>query len=62
MQARLEFFGATVSLFVAALAVSTGNFVPPQYLAIALSFSFTIPSILASLMGVLAEAEARYFF
>lgn len=44
---RLTLLSGLVSFFVAALAVATtsssGSFVPAEYLAIALSSSFTIP-------------------
>jgi ABC-type multidrug transport system fused ATPase/permease subunit len=57
---RLDALGGCIAFFVAALAVSTNDFISPEEVAIALSFSFTIPVILATLMTLLAEIEGTY--
>ena len=49
---RLDSLGAFVSLFVVLLAVAGGDFVSPQLLAVALTYSFSIPPILGIVMSM----------
>jgi ATP-binding cassette, subfamily C (CFTR/MRP), member 1 len=57
---RLDSVGAVVSFFVVVLALSSGDFIPPEALAVALTYSFTIPQILAVVMTMGAECEVSY--
>ena len=55
---RFDFLGAFVSFFVAVLSVAAGDFVPPEAMAVALTYSLAIPVFLTVLMFMGAEAEA----
>lgn len=58
---RLDFLGSSISFFVALIAVATApyNFIPPGYLALGLTYSFTITSFLKFCVRIMATGEAQ---
>eukprot|EP01041_Mallomonas_annulata_P002837 gene2837-5584_t len=57
---RLDLIGASISLFIAALAVGAGgDFIPAGYLALALSYSLNLTSFLKFAVRMVATTEAQ---
>jgi len=54
---RLDTLGGIISFFIAALAVSTDNVIPPQYLALSLQNAFATTGMLKTLINMLAQVE-----
>merc|ERR1711871_1600575 len=58
---RLDFLGSFISFFIALIAVATApyGFIPPGYLALGLTYSFTITSFLKFCVRIMATGEAQ---
>lgn len=58
---RLDFLGSFISFFIALIAVSTAQYelIPPGWLALGLTYSFTITSFLKFCVRIMATGEAQ---
>jgi hypothetical protein len=58
---RLDILGAFISFFIVLIAVATSkyDFIPPGYLALGLSYSFTITNFLKFGVRIMATTEAH---
>lgn len=56
---RLDFLGSTISFFVAIVAVASGSFIPPGFLALGLSYSFQVTTYLKFAVRMVATFEAQ---
>jgi len=54
---RLDTLGGIISFFIAALAVSTHNIIPDEYLALSLQNAFATTGMLKTLINMLAQVE-----
>jgi ABC-type multidrug transport system fused ATPase/permease subunit len=56
---RLDVLGGLVSFFVATLAVAGGDFIPPEYLAVGLAYSFQMTLFLKFAVRMFSSGEAQ---
>ncbi|KAJ1419431.1 P-loop containing nucleoside triphosphate hydrolase protein [Ochromonadaceae sp. CCMP2298] len=56
---RLDLIGASISFFIAVLAVAVPGFIPPGSLGLALSYSFQLTSYLKFLVRMVATIESQ---
>jgi ATP-binding cassette subfamily C (CFTR/MRP) protein 1 len=56
---RLDFLGSTISFFIALVAVASGSFIPPGFLALGLSYSFQVTTYMKFAVRMIATFEAQ---
>lgn len=56
---RLDLIGALISFFIAVVAAGAPGFIPPGYLALALTYSFQLTTYLKFLVRMMAQLEAQ---
>lgn len=56
---RLDLIGALISFFIAVVAAASPGFIPPGFLALALTYSFQLTTYLKFLVRMLAQLEAQ---
>ena len=56
---RIQFLGAFIAFFVVIVAAYGGGLVPPEAIAVALTYCFIVPVLLGILMTMGAEMEGN---
>ncbi len=54
---RLDFMGSCTTFFIALIAASTTNFIPPGYVALGLSYSFQVTAFLKFAVRMAAQCN-----